>query len=194
VLSEVDASAGRRVADPHAPNSNDAVVRDAKVMEYRGFTVLNVDMDPSSLLPGDQAVHMVDVAVVDMNMLVDPFHTLHNDVDAEQLPLILACSVGVGDFQTVDFPVGHVLQEQAGDVLPAGVNPWPTPLSVGIDSDCSAFVASSGWREHPAELLALLEQNDISRQKCGRTESVESFLRVNAVLLGVAWETLHCKE
>ena len=96
VRSEFDAPAGGGVANPHATDSDNSVVRETKVMEYRGFTVLHVDVDPSSHLPGYQAIDIVDVAIVDINVPVNPFHTFHKDVDAEKIPLVLVGAVGIG--------------------------------------------------------------------------------------------------
>ncbi|MDH3282094.1 MAG: hypothetical protein OEQ18_13330 [Gammaproteobacteria bacterium] len=176
VLVEFDAAAGRVVANPYAADPDNSVVREAKVMEYRRFTVLHVDMDPSSLFAGHQAIDIMDVAIVDINVPVDPFHTSHKDMDAEQITLVLVRSVGIGYFQTVDFPVGQVLQEQASGVLSAGVNSGTTSVPAGINSDRSKFSAAARRREHPVEPLASLEQNDISGKKSGITKSVELFL------------------
>ena len=111
VRSEFDAPARGGVANPHATDVDNSVVRETKIMEYRGFAVPHVDVDPSAHFPGYQAIDIVDVAIVDVNVPVNPFHTFHENVDAEKVTLVPVGAVGVGDFQTVDLPVGHVPQQ-----------------------------------------------------------------------------------
>jgi hypothetical protein len=193
MLAKFDAPARGGVSNAHAPDSDNSVVRDAKVMDCRGFKALYMDMDSSAFFPGYFPINIVYVAIIDVYMFVCSLRSFCKHVYAKQIPLVIVCSVGIRDFQAVDFPVRWILQKQAGDVLPMTVDSGPFPIPIDINSDGSLFCAIAGRGEHPVELHCPLEQDDISWEKNSCTKSVELLLGVNVVFLGRAWEALHGK-
>ena len=73
-------------------------------LQDRGVEVLHMHMDAAALLPGHLPVHVVYEAIIDIDVFVRAFFVLRHHVDSEQVTLIRIGSVGVRDFQPLDFP------------------------------------------------------------------------------------------
>lgn len=72
-------------------------------------------------------------------------------------------------------------------MLPLTFDCGSGPAPIDVDSDWRPHRAVAGGCEHPVELHAPLEQDDIARTESSRTQSVELPLRVNTVFLSCAW-------
>jgi hypothetical protein len=75
MLAKLDTPAGGGVSNAHTSDSDNSVVRDAKVMNHRRFKALYMDADSSASFPGYFPINIVDVAIVDVYMFVCPLRS-----------------------------------------------------------------------------------------------------------------------
>jgi hypothetical protein len=176
VLAKFDSPTGGGVSDTHTPDSHNPVVRDAKIMEHRGFEALYMDVDPPATFAGDFAVNIVYIAIVDVYVFVGPLSPFDQDIDTEQLSLVLIGSIGIGDFQTVDLPVRRILQKHPGNVLATTVDPGSFAASVDIDRDRRSLCAFAQGCEHPVKVHSPPEKDGVSRQESASGKGVERLL------------------
>ena len=83
MLAKLDAPTGGGVPNAHTPDSDNSVVRDAKVMDYRGVKALYMDMDSSASFPGHLSIDIVYVAIVDVYVFVCSLRSFCQDINAE---------------------------------------------------------------------------------------------------------------
>ena len=136
---------------------------------------------PPPPLTGDLTVDVVDVAVGNMDMVVSLAGVAGQNMDTEQCPLILVGPVGIGDFNPVNFPEFHILQEDAGCALPQHIDDRLVAPTVGLEADGGVIRSTSSGREHTLEDRSPLEGNSVTRSELSLFVAIEVSLRIDAI-------------
>src|SRR5690606_31238252 len=64
---------------------------------------VNIEMNPATLFSAHFSIHIMDVAMSDYHMLYSPCILSHY-MNPPQVSLIFFATVGIGNFQIIDFP------------------------------------------------------------------------------------------
>ena len=124
-----------------------------------------MNMNTAASLTRNHPVHVVDVTIRDINVLERAFFLIGNDMDAKQVTLVLIRAIGVGDFQTANFPERRVLQENSGGLLTHHIDPGLLAFSDSADANRSSLFAVTLGREHPLKSLSFVKENVVARGK-----------------------------
>lgn len=141
-------------------------------------------MDTAPFLSGHVAVDVVDKAVADINVAECFVRVLGEDVDAEEVALIVVASVGVGDFEAVDFPVFRIAQTESGGVFPLGVDFWFSAEAVGFQNNGRRFGSAAAGSEHAGEGFSFFKYDMVAGLEGVVRVPVELFLGTDPVFAG----------
>ena len=184
ILFDNHFAAVRVVADAHTTYMRDTVVCDAKIMKLRALKILDVNMNPASSLSRNLAIHIMDVAVVNVDVFKHTFRLLRQNIYTKQVALIGISPVGIGDLKAVNFPERWILQKKPRLMYALCVDERTFAFSIGLNDDGIIFCAAAFGTKHSNELGTPLEKNDITGVEGIVIQAVERALGINSVFGG----------
>lgn len=159
VLPDDNPATGGVVPDTDSANALDPIAGYAQIPKPRILQTLDMNMNAAAALARHLSIHVVDEAVVDVDVLEEPFRSIGEYIDAEQDALIVVCSICICDLKSVDLPERGMLEKKSGLVLSVCVDAWATALAVNVNANRFLFCAVTSGAEHTGQLGSSFEED-----------------------------------
>ena len=118
-----------------------------------------MDMNAAAALARHLSIHVVDEAVVDVDVLEQPFRSVGEYIDAKQHALIVVGPIRVCDLKSIDLPERGILEKKSGLVLSVRVDAWATASAVNVNANRLPFCAVAFGAEHAGQLSSSFEKD-----------------------------------